>query len=141
MKWTLLPCMLLSGLTGYCLQDGGDPPEEPKPWALFQMDEVDEARREADERYREFFRAKTMHLGLYTLATDAVDRQSPHTFDEAYYVLGGSGKLTVEGEELAVEPGSVVYVHAGAKHRFHSIAEELELLVFFSTAKPQVKLK
>ena len=35
----------------------------------------------------------------------------------------------------AVTPGSVVFVGAGAEHRFHSIEEDLEVLVVF--APPQ----
>jgi len=40
-----------------------------------------------------------------------------------------------------VQPGSVIYVKAGVSHRFHSIKEELNVLVFFSTAAPGDGLK
>jgi quercetin dioxygenase-like cupin family protein len=33
-----------------------------------------------------------------------------------------------------VSPGSVLFVRAGIDHRFHSITEDLEILVFFSSA-------
>jgi quercetin dioxygenase-like cupin family protein len=42
--------------------------------------------------------------------------------------------LTVEGKARAVEPGSVVYVAAQAKHRFHDITDDLTTLVFFAPA-------
>ncbi len=47
-------------------------------------------------------------------------------------MASGRGVLRVEGEDLTVGPGSVVYVRARAAHRFHSITEELRVLVVFS---------
>ncbi|HSG39002.1 MAG TPA: cupin domain-containing protein, partial [Thermoanaerobaculia bacterium] len=35
-------------------------------------------------------------------------------------------------EDMAVGPGSVLFVAARVEHRFHSIAEDLEVLVFFA---------
>ena len=58
------------------------------------------------------------------------DRQQPHEDDEVYVVLGGSGTLRVEGEEIAVREGSAVFVPAGADHRFTAY-EHLSLLVIF----------
>ena len=74
--------------------------------------------------------------GRYRLTVDAEDGQVPHDRDEVYYVLKGKGKLTVAGETLDAEPGDTLFVAAHKEHRFHDIAEDLELLVFFSNADP-----
>ncbi len=73
-----------------------------------------------------------MQAGLYVLPTGGIDEQQPHAQDELYYVASGRGVLQVEGEDMTVGPGSVVYVKARAAHRFHSISEELRVLVIFS---------
>jgi quercetin dioxygenase-like cupin family protein len=38
-------------------------------------------------------------------------------------------------EDRGVQAGSIVYVAKNVKHRFHSIEEELRLLVFFAPAE------
>jgi quercetin dioxygenase-like cupin family protein len=38
-------------------------------------------------------------------------------------------------EDRAVEPGTVIYVAAHVEHRFHDIAEELSVAVFFAPAE------
>jgi quercetin dioxygenase-like cupin family protein len=40
--------------------------------------------------------------------------------------------MTVGREDRAVEPGSVIFVEAGMEHRFHTIKEDLSVLVFFA---------
>jgi mannose-6-phosphate isomerase-like protein (cupin superfamily) len=61
-----------------------------------------------------------------------VDTQSPHAEDEVYYVVRGRGRFTADGDEMDVEAGAVLFVAAGVEHRFHSIGEDLEILVFFA---------
>ena len=65
----------------------------------------------------------------------ATDLQEPHSEDEVYYVLEGRGVLHVDGKDVPVFPGALAFVAAKAKHRFHSIVEELVLLVFFAPAE------
>ena len=38
----------------------------------------------------------------------------------------------IGGRDRAVSPGSVLFVGAGVEHRFHSIEEDLEILVVFA---------
>jgi mannose-6-phosphate isomerase-like protein (cupin superfamily) len=71
-----------------------------------------------------------LELGVYVLVAPEPDRQQPHEWDEVYFVLGGRGTLTVEGEEIPVEAGRAVFVKAGAEHRFTGY-EALSLLVVF----------
>ncbi|MEZ4674485.1 MAG: hypothetical protein R2932_09595 [Caldilineaceae bacterium] len=41
----------------------------------------------------------------------------------------------VDGEDQLVQSGSIVYVAKGVDHRFHSIEEALQILVFFAPAE------
>ena len=92
-----------------------------------------EARRVAAGRpYLEFVRSPELSTGLYVLPAGGVDRQSPHTEDEVYVVLGGRARIAVGSEDSPVGPGSVVFVEAGVDHRFHDIEEDLAVVVVFA---------
>jgi quercetin dioxygenase-like cupin family protein len=100
----------------------------------FALAQLGERRQTAGQAYLQFLRAPALSLGLYELPAGGIDPQKPHTEDEAYVVTRGRATVTVADEEQAVVPGSVIYVAAGVPHRFHSIAEDLTLLVFFAPA-------
>jgi mannose-6-phosphate isomerase-like protein (cupin superfamily) len=101
---------------------------------LFALADLRARRRESGQSYLEFLRVPSLRTGLYALPAGGVDPQRPHAEDEIYYVVDGRAVVAVAGEERPVAPGDVVYVAAGVDHRFHSIAEDLTLLVFFSAA-------
>ena len=98
----------------------------------FEMRQLVEERRKSGERYHEFVRAPTLSAGVFELSAGAVDTQTPHTEDEIYYVVSGRGVIRVGTEDRPVGPGAVVFVETGVEHRFHSIAEDLTVLVVFA---------
>ena len=85
--------------------------------------------------YEEFLRVDALSAGVYVLAAGGVDDQEPHAEDEVYVVLRGRAVVQVAGEDRLVQPGTFVFVAAGVEHRFHSITEELALLVVFAPAE------
>jgi hypothetical protein len=93
----------------------------------------------SDHPYLEFLRVPAMSLGLYRLGIGDLDRQQPHTEDEAYYVIQGSATFVQESLSRDVRPGDVIYVNRHIPHRFADITEELLLLVFFSPAEGSLK--
>ena len=101
----------------------------------FTLERVMAAREQSGRQYEEFLRVPTMSAGLYVLPAGAVDGQSPHTEDELYYVLQGTAMMKMGDEDIPVGAGSILFVEAGVEHRFHSIAEELSVLVFFAPAE------
>ena len=103
--------------------------------ALFEMSDVLKRRRESGELYLEFLTASTMSAGLYELTAGSTDPQQPHTEDEIYYVLDGRGRICIGDDDMDVIQGSVIFVAAGQQHRFHSITEDLRLLVVFAPAR------
>jgi mannose-6-phosphate isomerase-like protein (cupin superfamily) len=112
-----------------------------KTWAVFETAELEKKRAGTQRPYLEFLRASTLFAGLYALSAGSEDRQPVHKEDEIYYIVRGHAVLRIGTEEQPVQPGSVVYVKAGVTHRFHSIKEDLQVLVFFSTATPGEGLK
>ena len=90
---------------------------------------------ENGETWNEFFRVPAMSLGLYVLPAGGVDGQAPHAEDEMYLVAEGRAVLRVEGIDRPVGPGDILFVAAHDDHRFHSISEDLKLLVAFAPAE------
>jgi quercetin dioxygenase-like cupin family protein len=74
-------------------------------------------------------------MGLYELAAGSRDPQQPHSEDEVYYVVNGKGMIRIGDEDQAVQPGSIIFVAAHAVHYFHTINEDLSILVFFAPAE------
>lgn len=93
------------------------------------------AREHAGRLYHEFLRVPALSAGVYQLAAGAEDPQQPHTEDEVYYIVSGRARIRVGDEDAPVEAGSLVFVEANVEHRFHSIAEDLTVLVFFAPAE------
>ena len=98
----------------------------------YQLDDLIQQRRGSGERYLEFTRASTLSTGLYELPAGDIDPQHPHSEDEVYYVIRGRAVITMAGEDRPVQAGTVVFVEAGVDHRFHSIEEDLSILVVFA---------
>jgi mannose-6-phosphate isomerase-like protein (cupin superfamily) len=74
-----------------------------------------------------------MSLHYWYLAPGEEDDQIPHKQDEAYFILKGQGKVTVNGEERPVREGDLIFVPRCAAHRFHGYDETgLAILIFFS---------
>ena len=95
---------------------------------------IDEQDR-AKQSYLEFLRVPSLSAGLYTLPAGSIDTQQPHTEDEVYYVISGRAAIRAGTEERSVQAGSIIYVKAYVEHRFHSISEDLRVLVFFAPAE------
>jgi mannose-6-phosphate isomerase-like protein (cupin superfamily) len=98
----------------------------------FDCDVLLSAHARAGESYLEFLREGYFSGGLYVLPAGADDPQVPHGEDEVYYVLRGAASFETEGHSQPIHSGSILYVPAHAPHRFHSIQEELAVLVFFA---------
>jgi mannose-6-phosphate isomerase-like protein (cupin superfamily) len=99
------------------------------------MDIYHIAKLRPSQRYQEFLRVPALSAGMYVLGVGETDPQRPHREDEIYYVTSGRGMIRVGTEDRSVEAGSIVYVPPRVDHRFHSITEELRVLVVFAPAE------
>ncbi len=59
------------------------------------------------------------------------DVQTPHDRDEFYFVARGSGNLEFGGETVSFVPGDVLFVEAGAQHRFVQFSDDFATWVLF----------
>jgi len=106
---------------------------------VFELSDLISQQRDSSKLYLEFLKVPDLSMGLYVLPTGGVDPQSPHVEDEVYYVVSGRAKIKVADEDRDVRAGSIVYVAKNVKHRFHSIEEELTVIVFFAPAEYSTK--
>lgn len=81
------------------------------------------------DRWAEGMRRGTMSFGVY--APRGRDPQQPHTQDEIYVIHAGTGTLVVDGERQAFRPGDVLFVAAGATHRFEEFSGDFAAWVVF----------
>jgi mannose-6-phosphate isomerase-like protein (cupin superfamily) len=101
----------------------------------YELIHLIDQQNQLGQDYLEFLRVPSLSAGLYMLAAGAVDTQEPHTEDEIYYVISGRGFIQVDQESRQVEAGSLVFVKARVEHRFHTITEDLRVLVIFAPAE------
>jgi len=101
----------------------------------FELAQLAQQREASNKLYLEFLKVPDLSMGLYALPAGGGDPQSPHTEDEVYYVVSGRAKIQVADEDRDVQAGSIVYVAKNAEHCFHSIEEELKVIVFFAPAE------
>lgn len=81
------------------------------------------------ERYVELFRHGTLAVELY--APRGRDPQTPHSRDEVYVVVRGSGQFVNGGVRHPFGPGDLLFVPAGAAHRFEAFSDDLVVWVLF----------
>ena len=103
----------------------------------FELSDLIQQRADSGQMWLEFFRAasNSLSMGLYVIPAGGVDPQSPHTEDEIYYVVSGRGKIQVKDQDRSVQAGSIIFVAANDEHHFHSVEEELSVIVFFAPAE------
>ena len=101
----------------------------------YELPQLISQREVANKLYLEFLKVPDLSMGLYILPTGGTDLQSPHTEDEVYYVVSGRAQIKVADEDRAVQAGSIVYVAKNVEHRFHTIEQDLTVIVFFAPAE------
>ena len=100
-----------------------------------EISEVMARQQASGELYLEFLRVPSLSVGLYALPAGSRDPQTPHGEDEVYYIISGRGFIRVGSEDRKVLPGSVVFVAGEVEHHFHTVTEDLKILVFFAPAE------
>ena len=82
------------------------------------------------QRYVTLFKRGTLELEYYKPVK--TDPQQPHTRDEVYFVISGSGFFVRGSERQRFGPGEVLYVPAGVPHRFEEFSDDFATWAMFS---------
>jgi mannose-6-phosphate isomerase-like protein (cupin superfamily) len=75
------------------------------------------------------FEHGSLQVEIY--APRGTDLQKPHTRDELYVVVSGSGWFVVEGQRIRFSPGDALFAEAGEVHRFEDFSDNLVVWVMF----------
>lgn len=83
----------------------------------------------SEDPYAVLLEHGTLEIGLY--APRGADHQSPHTRDEVYVVMQGSGWFVNGADRHPFSTGDVLFVPAGVPHRFEEFSNDLAVWVMF----------
>ncbi len=81
------------------------------------------------ERFIELFRHGTLTVELY--APRGNDPQTPHSRDEIYVIISGTGRFQHSSQETSFGPGDLLFVPAREEHRFLEFTDDFATWVFF----------
>ena len=91
------------------------------------------ARLEKEGSYfLDFLKIRDLEAGIIVLHPGEKDTQEPHSADELYYVIQGSGMMELGKTKKSIGQGSIVFVPAGMQHKFYGNSEDLVVLYVFA---------
>lgn len=80
--------------------------------------------------------AQHISAGLFWLAPGRQTDDDVHPdAEEIYYVVSGTGRLVMDGEEFRVSKGNTVFIPAGVNHQSFNDGEE-DLCYFYAFSPP-----
>jgi mannose-6-phosphate isomerase-like protein (cupin superfamily) len=80
-------------------------------------------------RFAGVFEHGSLEVEIY--APRGRDPQGPHSRDEVYVVVSGSGEFVHGANREGVGPGDFLFVAAGVEHRFERFTDDLVVWVLF----------
>lgn len=81
------------------------------------------------QRFATLFRHGSLEVEIY--APRGRDPQTPHSRDEVYLVVQGSGSYQHGDERTPFGPGDFLFAPAGLEHRFLDFSDDLAVWVLF----------
>jgi mannose-6-phosphate isomerase-like protein (cupin superfamily) len=81
------------------------------------------------KRFAIVFEHGSLSIEIY--APRGHDPQQPHTRDEGYVVVAGSGEYVSGETRQAFGPGDFLFAPAGEAHRFENFTDDLAVWVIF----------
>jgi mannose-6-phosphate isomerase-like protein (cupin superfamily) len=85
----------------------------------------------ANEYFLNIFKSKGFDMGILRLRKGERDTQEPHSVDEVYFVIEGTGRIEIEGKIKPVNRADFIFIPANVHHRFVVGNKDLVVLYFF----------
>ncbi len=86
----------------------------------------------SNREYYEYLRTTSMSSGIDVINKGGIDPQQPHTSDEIYYIINGSGSIKIANQSRSVKTGDLIYVAKNIPHHFYDITAKLIVLVMMA---------
>jgi mannose-6-phosphate isomerase-like protein (cupin superfamily) len=83
------------------------------------------------EYFMNIFKSKGLEMGILRLREGETDTQEPHSVDEVYFIVEGTGHIEIEEKTNPVNPADFIFVPANIHHRFVVGNKDLVVLYFF----------
>jgi mannose-6-phosphate isomerase-like protein (cupin superfamily) len=99
------------------------------PGFAFPAAEASRLPSEPGRLSAQVFAHGSMELRWY--APRGQDAQAPHTRDEVYAVVSGTGWFACAGRRARFGPGDMLFAPAGAEHRFEDFSSDFATWVVF----------
>jgi mannose-6-phosphate isomerase-like protein (cupin superfamily) len=85
-----------------------------------------------NEYFLNVFKSKGLDVGILRLRKGETDTQEPHSVDEVYFVIEGTGHIEIEDNKMKpVNRADFIFVPANVHHRFVVGNKDLLVLYFF----------
>jgi mannose-6-phosphate isomerase-like protein (cupin superfamily) len=98
----------------------------------FELDDLVAKLEKEGGYYLDFLKIRHLEAGIIMLHPGEKDTQEPHSSDELYYVIKGSGFVEIGKSKRPVKKGSIIFVPAKMHHRFYGNRENLVVLYIFA---------
>ena len=82
--------------------------------------------------FLDFLKVRNLEAGIIVLHPDEKDTQEPHSADELYYIIEGSGFIELGKSKQPVKEGTIIFVPANMHHHFYGNKEDLVILYVFA---------
>jgi mannose-6-phosphate isomerase-like protein (cupin superfamily) len=99
---------------------------------VFEMQDLVKQLEKEGGYFQDFLKVRDLEAGIIVLHPGEKDTQEPHSADELYYVIEGTGFIELGKTNKPVKKGSIIFVPAGLHHRFYGNKEDLVVLYMFA---------
>ena len=87
------------------------------------------AKEPTGQPFLTLFRHGSLEIEIYRPI--GVDKQTPHSRDEIYVVIAGTGEFVCADHRRPFVAGDILFAPAGAVHRFEKFSDDFSTWVFF----------
>src|SRR3712207_1689411 len=71
-----------------------------------------------NEYFLNVFKNKGFDMGILRLRKGEIDNQEPHSVDEVYFIIEGTGQIEIDDKTKPVNRADFIFVPANVHHRF-----------------------
>ena len=98
----------------------------------FDLSQLEKAGKPNENNWSPFLKRATMTFGLYQLPMIlGGDSTLVHKWDEINVITKSSAKFSIDGKDMSVTEGDVVFVKKGHGHYFHDLKSDFDVLILF----------
>ena len=99
---------------------------------VFELQDLVSRLKKEGGYFLDFLKIRNLEAGIILLHPGENDTQEPHSADELYFIIEGSGSMELGRNKRPVKRGSVIFVPAKMHHKFYGKKEDMVVLYVFA---------